>query len=77
MTRSLSLSNGGNYYSTNVWLAPVSSNLTDYRFVLSWADPTYRDLNLHAWLPTATPERIFWQNPGTLVPFLRRLPGYP
>jgi hypothetical protein len=69
MTRSLSLSNGGNYYSTNVWLAPVDPVSTDYRFVLSWADPTYRDLDLHAWLPAATPEHIFWQNPGTLASF--------
>ncbi|MGD0002809.1 MAG: carboxypeptidase regulatory-like domain-containing protein [Anaerolineaceae bacterium] len=69
MTRSLSLANGGNYYFTNVWLAPVNSTSTDYRFVLSWADPTYRDMDLHAWLPAATPEHIFYQNNGLLTAF--------
>jgi sugar lactone lactonase YvrE len=67
MTRSLTLANGGNYWATNVWLAPV--NPTGYRFVLSWADPIYRDLDLHTWLPAATPEHIFWQNKGTFASF--------
>jgi tripartite motif-containing protein 71 len=66
-TRSLSLANGGNYLPTNFNLAQVNSTDNIYRFVLSWDNPLdYRDLDLHAWLPAATPGHIYWQNTGRL-----------
>ncbi len=66
-TRSLTLANGGNYLPTNFYLAQVNSTDNIYRFVLSWDNPLdYRDLDLHAWLPAATPGHIYWQNTGRL-----------
>jgi hypothetical protein len=69
-TRNLTLANGGNYLPTNFWLAPVNPDNNVYRFVLSWDSPVaYRDLDLHAWLPAATPSHIFWGNTGSLSGF--------
>ena len=69
-TRSITLANGGNYLPTDFYLAPVNRTDNIYRFVLSWYNPLeYRDLDLHAWLPAATPGHVYWQTPGRLDDF--------
>ena len=40
-----------------------------YRFVLTWDQTVSTDLDLHLWLPTASPEHIYWGNAGQLNDF--------